>query len=356
MGDSTQKSGIPSKKKRFAWVGAICVLIALVVGGYFWPSEKLPQTPGERPEVFVLAAEMSLLPATVWVAENQRYFHEEGLHVIIREFDSGRNALETMLFDDSIDMVTVAQSPVAFNSSHRGEFVIIASLAYSVDAVKVLARKDSGIQTPFDLRGKRVGVTLRSTGHYFLESFLEHYGLSLNDVDLVDVDANMLKVELSEGRLDAITTWEPHIYNTLRTLGEENVVLMTRPTLFRKDFYFVARTEYANWNKETLKKLLRAVVRAEDFIRKHPEKSQLIVAKRLGIDPEIVYGIWDSFSFEISLRQASLRILERMMGWAIEHGYRDADISNYLDFVDWRPLREVDSVRVTVIQSRAARR
>ena len=356
MSDRTQKSGVPSKKRRFTWVGAVCVLIALAVGGYFWLSEKQLQTPGGPPEVLVLAAETSLLPATVWVAEKQGFFHEEGLEVNIREFDSGRNALESMLVDDSVDMVTVAQTPVVYNSSYRGEFVIIASMAYSIDEVKVLARRDSEIQTPFDLIGKRVGVTLRSTGQYFLEGFLDHYGLSSKDVDLVDVDAETMKVELLDGRLDAITTWEPHIYNTVKALGEENVVLMMRPTLFRKDFYFVARSDYAKRNKETLKKFLRAVIRAEEFIRKHPEESQFMVANRLGIDREIVVGIWDRFSFDVSLRQSSLRILESMRGWAIEHGYHDGDISNYLDIVDWCPLREVDNARVTVTLPREASR
>ncbi len=344
------------KKKRPTWVGAICVLIALAFGGYFWLSEKQLQTPGGPAEVLVLAAEMSLLPATVWVAEKQGFFHEEGLEVNIREFSSGRNALETMLVDDSVDMVTVSQSPVVYNSSHHEEFVIIASMAQSVDEVKVLARRDSQILTPFDLIGKKVGVTLRSTGQYFLEGFLDHYGLSTKDVDLVDVDAETMKVELLDGWLDAITTWEPHIYNTVKALGEENVVLMTRPTLFRKDFYFVARSDYAKRNKETLKKFLRAVIRAEEFIRKHPEQSQLMVANRLGIDREIVVGIWDRFSFDVSLRQTSLRILQSMMGWAIEHRFRVGDITNYLDFIDWRPLQEVDSVRVTVTLPRLASR
>ncbi len=50
---------------------------------------------------------MSLLPATVWVAEELDYLDEEGLNLTIREFDSGRNALETMLKDPSINMATV---------------------------------------------------------------------------------------------------------------------------------------------------------------------------------------------------------------------------------------------------------
>lgn len=356
MDDSTQPSDVPSKKKRFTWLGAVCVLIALAVGGYYWLSQKQPHTPGGPPEVFMLAVETSLLPATVWVAENQGYFRDEGMEVFVRNFDSGRNALETMLVDNSIDLATVAQSPVVFNSFRHENFVVIAAIAHSRGTVKVLARKDSGIQRPFDLLGKRIGVTLRSTGHYFLESFLDHYGFSLNDVDLAGVDANMLGIELLEGRLDAITTWEPYIYRTQMALGEENAVLMTRPTLFRKDLYLAARRDYSEPNKENLKKFLRAVIRAEDFIEKHPEESQLIVAKRLGVEKEIVESVWNTFSFKISLRQASLHNLKAMERWAVEHGYINGNTLTYADFIDQRILQEVDSARVTVTLSREARR
>ncbi len=356
MDDSTQPSDVPSKKKRFTWLGAVCVLIALAGGGYYWLSHKQPHTPGGPPEVFMLAVETSLLPATVWVAENQGYFRDEGMEVFIRNFDSGRNALETMLVDNSIDLATAAQSPVVFNSFHHENFVVIASIARSRGTVKVLARKDSGIQRPFDLVGKRIGVTLRSTGHYFLESFLEHYGFSLNDVDLADVDANMLGIELLEGRLDAITAWEPYIYRTQMALGEENAVLMTRPTLLRKDLYLAARRDYSEPYKENLKKFLRALIRAEDFIEKHPEESQFIVAKRLGVEKEIVESVWNTFSFKISLRQASLHNLKAMERWAVENGHVNGNTSTYADFIDQRVLQEVDSARVTVTLSREARR
>ncbi len=103
-----------------------------------------------------LAAEMSLLPATVWIAENKGFFKKHKVNLTIQEHDSGRNALESMLKDNTINIATVAQTPVVFNSFKNEPYVIFATMAYSLDDIKVLARKDHGIKTAKDLKGKKL--------------------------------------------------------------------------------------------------------------------------------------------------------------------------------------------------------
>ena len=296
-----------------------------------------------------LAAETSLLPATVWVAEDLGYFNEEKIDLTIQDFDSGRNALETMLKDETIDMATVAQTPVVFNSFNNEDYVIIATMAYSVDDVKVLARKDFGIVKPADLVGKKVGVTLRSTGHYFLEGYLAHYGKSLSDIDLYDVNAATLKEKLISGELDAITTWEPHIYNTKKILNDDQLTLLISPTPFRKDFYFTVSRSYAVKHKEHVKRFLKAVIRAENYIKQNPEKSKKIVSRRLNVDPKIVNSIWDSFIFNITLEQSILVGLENEAQWAIDTNLKNGELPNYLDFISIKALKEVKPEAVNII-------
>jgi len=79
-----------------------------------------------------LAAEMNLFPATVWIAENKSYFKKHNLNLTIRQHDSGRNAFESMLKDNSINIATVAQTPVVFNSFNHEPYIIFATMAYSL--------------------------------------------------------------------------------------------------------------------------------------------------------------------------------------------------------------------------------
>jgi len=296
-----------------------------------------------------IAAEMSLLPATVWVAEKLGYFKDAGLNLTIREFDSGRNALESMLKDPTINMATVAQTPIVFNSFNQEDYVIIATMAHSIDDVKVLARKDHGIKTAKDLRGKKVGATLRSTGHYFLEGFLSNHHMTLKDINLYDVNAAKLKEALISGELDAITSWEPHIYNTKKVLDESKLTLLLSPIPFRKDFFFTVNKSYAIKNKEHVSRFLTAVLKAEKYIHEHPTEAQQITAEKIHADPVIVKNIWDSFIFEITLEQSILVGLEDEAQWAIDIGYTKKSAPNYLDYIYIDSLHKLKHEAVNII-------
>lgn len=296
-----------------------------------------------------LAAEMSLLPSTVWVAEKLELFKKHNVNLTIREFDSGRNALETMLKDDSINIATVAQTPVVFNSFKEEPYVIVATMAYSLDDIKVLARKDRGIKSPKDLKGKKIGATKRSTGHYFLEGFLEHYGYNLSDVDLHDVNAATLPEKLQSGELDAITSWEPHIHNTEKIMGNKALTLLLSPTAFRKDFYFTVKKDYANYASDAIEQFLAALIDAEKYIKENPLESQKIAASRINADIEIVKQIWDSFTFEITLEQSILVGLEDEALWAIKLSKNKIALPNYLNFINITPLKSVKPNGVNII-------
>lgn len=302
-----------------------------------------------KPISMTIAAEMSLLPATVWVAEEKGYFKEAGLNLTIREFDSGRNALESMLKDKSINMATVAQTPIVFNSFNKEDYVIIATMAYSIDDVKVLARKDHGIKTAKDLKGKKIGATLRSTGHYFLEGFLSNHDMNLNDINLHDVNAAKLKGKLISGELDAITSWEPHIYNTKKVLDESKLTLLLSPIPFRKDFFFTVNKTYAEKNKEHISRFLRAVLKAEKYIAKNQAEAQKITAEKISADPIIVKNIWDAFIFEITLEQSILVGLEDEAKWAIDIGYTKKAAPNYLDFIHYESLQNIKPEAVNIL-------
>ena len=303
----------------------------------------------EKQVDITLAAEMSLLPATVWIAESKGYFKKHKVNLTIREFDSGRNALETMLADADIDIATVAQTPIVFNSFKKEPYVIFATMAYSLDDIKVLARKDHNILSPKDLKGKNVGATMRSTGHYFLEGFLTHYGYTLDDINLKDVNAAQLKDKLISGELDAITSWEPHIYNAEKAMGEDVLNKFISPTPFRKDFYFTSKKSYAQAHGDRLEQFLHALVDAETYIRNNPVDAKYIVAKKLGVDTSIIDRIWDSFVFELSLEQSILVSLEDEAIWAMKLSDEKLEAPNYLDYIDIRPLSKIKPYGVNII-------
>ena len=323
-------------------ISFILVVIGISVGGCSQQIKKV-----------TLGVETSLPPAAVWVAENKGYFRGEGLDLTIKEFDSGRTALATMLNEGNLDMVTVAQTPVMFNSFDRDDYVIIAAMVYSDNDVKILARQDRGIKNPSDLRGKTVGITKGSTGHFFLGLFLIHSGLGLSEIETIDIEASELPQALVDGRVDAISTWEPHIWNAKKLLDENAVRLQPRggSKIFREDFYFVPNRNFMENNPETLKRFLKAIEKGEEFIQKNREEAINIVSQRLKLDKVFIASIWDDFEFQLILDQAIIITLEDEARWAIDNNLTNStEVPNYLDYIYSDILEEIKPKAVTIIR------
>jgi NitT/TauT family transport system substrate-binding protein len=279
---------------------AIIVVIGILISSCIQQKEK----PAEL-EKATLGVETSLLPAAVWIAENKGYFLEEGLDLTIKEFDSGRLSFLDML-NEGVDISTVAPTPIMFNSFDRQDFSIFATFVYSYDDVKVIARKDKGISTAIDLKGKKIGTPAGTTGQFFVEAFLIHNGIASSEVEVIDIAPLDLPEALNSGQVDAIVIWEPHGYNAQKLLGDKAIRLPSSD-VYKETFNFMVMKDFARGHPEALKKFLRAIDKATTFIASHEygdKECHDIVAERLNLDREVMNALWDDFVFEISLESS----------------------------------------------------
>src|SRR5437867_2996133 len=250
-------------------IGMAALAMALVgLSLYAWHQAALPASAGPVEKIVFGTTTTGLFAALVWVAEQEGYFQHAGLDVEIREFSSAHVALKTMLEEGNLDIVGVAQTPVVFHSFARSDYAILATMADSDNNHKLLARKDRGIYTPGDLKGKAIGVTKGASGQFFLDVFLLSHGLNPAEVETIDLAAGALTQALVEGRVDAIATWEPHIFHARRLLGTNAFLFDTHNTV-RTKFYFVAARDSITRHPGALQKFFHAVQSAETFMQRH---------------------------------------------------------------------------------------
>ena len=332
-------------------IGSIAaVVVAGATLGLLW--FLLRATPEQEPNnplaKVTVGAESSMLTAAIWVAEQKDYFKREGLDVTVKEFDSGRLSFLAMLNGEGIDICTVAPTPIMFASFDRDDFAILASFVYSYDDVKVIARKDKGIATAADLKGKKVGTPAGTTGQFFLHAFLTDNGISASEVEVIDIDPSELPGALHDNQVNAIVIWEPHGYKAQERLGDKATRLPSS-NVYKETFNFVVMKQYVTAQPETLVKFLRATDAATTFIKEHKEEAQDLVARRLRLDRATTTAIWDDFRFEISLDQTLIRTLEQEGMWAIRNNLvAKVKIPNYLEYIHLEPLEAVRPKAVTI--------
>ena len=297
-----------------------------------------------------IAAEAGLLSSPIWIAEHKGYFAEEGLDAEIKQFNSGRAAFGALLREGDIDIATVAQTPIVTQSFLRHDFEIVAGMVHSTDDVKVIGRRDRGIVDGRSLRGKRIGMTKGTAGHYFLSLFLAQNGLQLSDVTTVDYEPDALPEAISSGAVDAISTWGTYGDRSLSMLGKNGIALSSEGT-FREDFYLTSFHDWIEKHPDLLKRFLSALSKAERYISEHPKESRRIVAERLRLDPASVSEVWGRYHFALFLDQAILLSLEQQARWMVANGFAHASLPmNFLTVVNTEILGSLEPQSVSIIR------
>ena len=337
------------KKKKFpVWIGAVFVVIAFAVGTYFFVSFKSGGFTKSREKVR-LGISKSFLSIPVYIAKEQGYFAKGGLDVTVKEYSSGKKATQG-LFAGEVDISTVADMPVVFNSFKRKDFYIFATFTYSYSFVKIIAREDKGIKTGADLKGKKVGANRGTSSHFFLGVFLLHNKLSISEVEIINIKTVELPDALKNNEVDAISVWQPYSQRAIKLLGG-NAIELPSKEIYRATFNFAVMKSFAKDHQEILKNFLIAIDKAATFIRKNRERSQDITVESFKLDKDYVRAAWDDFIFGISLDQTLLVAWDDIARWAIENNFIDKEkLPNYLNFIYLDALEAVKPESITIIR------
>ena len=217
-------------------------------------------------------------------------------------------------------MATVAETPVMFAAFNNQKIDIVGTIAETDDNTKIIARKDQGILSPDDISGKKLAVSFGTVSEYFADLFLDKYGIDLSKVKMVNLDAPNMPIALINGDIDAFTIWEPYVYNAKKSLGAKAIIFEEKG-LYTMPWNLVSIDNYAKENPNIVEKMLRVMIKANEFINKNREEAVQITAKHIGMNPEDLNNIWDYYSFSTKLDEPFLvTILEKEAKWAIKTG------------------------------------
>ncbi|MBT0664045.1 ABC transporter substrate-binding protein [Geobacter pelophilus] len=344
------KRHAPASPRRDRYfIRLMAVAMALAMGACCCACSRTDRTPAGPTEKITLAYGVQPESALAQVAEARGYYRQEGLGTTIHLHPYGKRALADLLAGKA-DFATVAEPPVMFAIMNGEKIAVIATIYTSTLGHAILARKDRGISSFRDLAGKKIAATLGTTAHFFVDTILVTHGIARKDVEVVDLKAEEIPDALVRGDIDAVATFSPYLELTHKKLGDRVIIFSDRD-VYRYTYNVVATQDFIRKNPAKVRKMLRALVRAEEFAREHPEAAQKIVANFSGIEFATLRDTWPNARFTVSLDQSLLLALEDESRWAVNSGLiPQRDIPNYLDFIYFDGLRSVKPEAVRILR------
>ena len=295
-----------------------------------------------------LAVSKSPQSLPIFVALDQGFFTEQGIDVQVIDCVGGVSCMRELL-DGRADAATASEMAVAFGAFHRNDYAIVSTIATSSSNLKLVASARAGaLANPRDWAGKRVGTSLGSAGHYFLELHLLAINVDPRGLTIVDIAPDKSVSALQSGQVDAVAVWEPFGYLAAKAPGATGRVL-PRASAYVQTFNLVAARRLFGVRDEALARLLRAVERGEQFIQDKPEEAKAILRKRLALDEGFVTWFWSTTNFRLGLDPALLRTMESEARWAVREGQVPNKASpNFMGFLYPAPLMNAKPSAVSV--------
>jgi len=188
-----------------------------------------------------------------------------------------------------------------------------------------------------------------TAGHFFLDVYLTEQRLYASDVSIRDIKTEDLAGALASGEIDAAATWEPMLGKLQAQLGDNGTTLLANG-IYNPTLNLVGTQTYVASHAQTIQKVLRGLIRGEDFCRDNPAEARDLVARDLKVDAQGLAASWQDYRFRVSLDQSLLLQLEDESRWAIKNKLTDrTEIPNYMDHFDMDPLLAVAPSAITAI-------
>ncbi|MDA8256291.1 MAG: ABC transporter substrate-binding protein, partial [Betaproteobacteria bacterium] len=312
------------------------------------PAKTRPAAPVNPPVKMVIAG-LSLPGAGLFfVAKAQGFFRRQGLDVDLQLHATGKGALDS-LFRGDADFAIAGDTPMVFSILAGRKLDILSTVYRPNGGIAIIARKDRAA-TPGELKGKRIGVSMVSSGQFFADTFLLVNGIPSSSVTLVDMSQEAMAEALLAGTIDAACLWQPYLAEMQARLGDKGVTF-PNDALYTFRLSLVARRGYAEVHPVRARKLLAALKQAQRYTIDQPAIALDIMSKASGIARATFQGFFDPTEYELGLDQGLLLTLDDQTRWAIKHGFvKTGKLPNYLDYIYSGGLAAVSPESVKIIR------
>ncbi|MHB8898461.1 MAG: ABC transporter substrate-binding protein [Thermoguttaceae bacterium] len=298
------------------------------------------------PLPITLACQPAPYSGLIAVADEKGFFKKAGIEVTLNLYPSGSESLQAMMRGEA-RVATAADIAFASKMEADPSLRVLASIGASTGS-QIVARKDRSIHEPAGLKGKRIGYSPDTVSAYFLDSFLLTNHILRSDVTLVAIPPARQVEAIVSGEVDAVSAFDVYAYVAKKKLGGNAAAWDSQNTL---DYQWLLVTKESETQApEAVKRLLKALILAEEFAIDHADETRSIISRKWKIDPEYVDHSWSQTRLFVSLNQSIITALQSYVKWKMDSEGTTGDPPDIVSYVQTGPLEAVDPRLVTLFR------
>jgi len=274
------------------------------------------------------------------LAIEKKLFADQGLDVTMSYFNSAAEMNEA-LAAGAVNITATGDVPSIGLMAHKGPAKCLAPLAdFSHDQGMVVKK---AITTPKQLEGIKLGLTKGTTATMLIETYVKKHGLDINKIGLVNMSAPEQIPAFISGDIDGLICWEPWLWTAVQKVPGAHV-MQRAPGLFTTYNLLLANESFLSKNPNTVKAVLRGLLRANDEIQ--TPAGRQVAAKSIrayespGMAEDVLLKMIETRKYTMAIDPALIDGLQKMTDflYSVQRINRRAEVREWLVP---GPLREV---------------
>lgn len=217
-----------------------------------------------------------------YVAEQKGFFKKHGADVKLiwfANYTDSISALSAGQLDGNSQTWSDTMAPLAKGIALKA--ILVNDNSAGNDALMVGPK----IKSFKDLKGKKIALEEYSVSHFILTMALNKNGMTLKDVNVVNLSAGDAAAAFMAGRVDAAVVWNPWI-NTIQASGKGTPLFTSRDLPGLVPDLLVVQEKSLKAKRKDLIGMVKAWYDVEAFLRSNPDEATKIMAKVVGMDPK----------------------------------------------------------------------
>lgn len=292
------------------------------------------------------------------VALAKGFLRAEGLpNAQIKSFPSGAVMTESVAAKELQLGLAAITAPVILRNNGVG-IVLLAQVADNGSNNALLVRTDANVRKPEDLYRLKLGLQVGSSATKLLNDIAKEHRLDparLQTVNLTPPDA---VAAYRGGQVDGLVVWEPWVGRAeaarptaiLHTYHESLFPEARRKvSITQSAMVLFCREEFARTRTDTLNALLRAMVRADEYIadRAHADEVLAVASRDIKQEPQANRRGFERAIFKLVIDEGLVRVVKENTEFLKETG-KIRTVVEPLSWIYSEPLKRARAASVKV--------
>ena len=262
------------------------------------------------------------------IQKNKNMFAEEfkangkEMTVNYAEITSGADQTQALASGDVDILYAVGGTSVISAAANGADIKILNMYSRSPEAFCMYSH-DENIKSAQDLKGKTIAGPVGTNLHQLLVAYLEKAGMTIDDVNYVNMAIPDAKAALDGKSIDVALLAGPTAYKA----NKQGYNLVTNGKGLTDAVIAVAVTEkFYNEHKKDLEIFMNAEENIIKYINENHKEAMEIVAKELDLEKSAVEEMYKQYDFNMETTDADIKAFQNVADFMLKTGMIETEV------------------------------